>query len=169
LKDLYVRFYETHEANHPPHYALWIFSKNDEWFFEDINKDCFPKISNIKNDLQKHIIDDNSETILTVVESPPEFPGGDGERMQYLMNNTRYPQQARENGIQGTVYVTFVIETDGSITDIRILKGVGGGCDEEVIKLIKNMPRWKSGTQNGKPVRVQYNMPVKFRLGNSGN
>lgn len=102
--------------------------------------------------------------IFTVVESMPSFPGGDVARMKYLQENIEYPQMARESGIQGTVYVTFVVETDGSVTDVRILRGIGGGCDEEAIRVIKNMPKWNPGMQRGKPVRVQFNMPIKFTL-----
>lgn len=102
--------------------------------------------------------------IFTVVESMPSFPGGDAARMKYLQENIKYPQMARESGIQGTVYVTFVVETDGSVTDIRILRGIGGGCDEEAIRVIKEMPKWNAGMQRGKPVRVQFNMPIKFTL-----
>lgn len=102
--------------------------------------------------------------IFTVVESMPSFPGGDAARMKYLQDNIKYPQMARESGIQGTVYVTFVVEKDGSVSDIRILRGIGGGCDEEAIRVIEQMPNWNAGMQRGKPVRVQFNMPIKFTL-----
>lgn len=102
--------------------------------------------------------------IFQIVESMPEFPGGDVARMQFLHDNIKYPQIARESGIQGTVYVTFVVEKDGRVTDIRVLRGIGGGCDEEAIRVIKAMPRWAPGKQRGKPVRVQFNMPIKFTL-----
>lgn len=102
--------------------------------------------------------------IFTVVESMPSFPGGDAARMRYLQENIKYPQMARESGIQGTVYVTFVVETNGEVTDIRILRGIGGGCDEEAIRVIEQMPKWNAGMQRGKPVRVQFNMPIKFTL-----
>jgi len=102
--------------------------------------------------------------IFTVVESMPSFPGGDAARMKYLQENIKYPQMARESGIQGTVYVTFVVETNGEVTDIRILRGIGGGCDEEAIRVIEQMPKWNAGMQRGKPVRVQFNMPIKFTL-----
>jgi protein TonB len=102
--------------------------------------------------------------IFTVVEESPGFPGGDVARIRYLQENIRYPQMARESGIQGTVYVTFVVEKDGRVTDVRILRGIGGGCDEEAIRVINAMPRWNPGKQRGKPVRVQFNMPIKFTL-----
>jgi len=102
--------------------------------------------------------------IFTVVESMPGYPGGDAARMQFLQENIKYPQMARESGIQGTVYVTFVVETDGRVTDVRVLRGIGGGCDEEAIRVIQSMPKWVPGKQRGKPVRVQFNMPIKFTL-----
>lgn len=102
--------------------------------------------------------------IFTVVEAMPDFPGGDAARIKYLNENIKYPQMARESGIQGRVFVTFVVEKDGAVTDVRVLRGIGGGCDEEAIRVIKNMPKWKAGKQRGKPVRVQFNMPILFKL-----
>ena len=102
--------------------------------------------------------------IFTVVESMPTFPGGDVARIKYLNENIQYPQMARESGIQGRVFVTFVVEKDGSVTDVRVLRGIGGGCDEEAVRVIKNMPKWVPGKQRGKPVRVQFNMPILFKL-----
>jgi len=104
------------------------------------------------------------ETIFTIVEDDPEFPGGQAALMQYLQSSLRYPTMAREAGIQGTVFVTFVVERDGSITDVRILRGVGGGLDEEAVRVVRNMPRWKAGRQRGQAVRVQFNLPIRFVL-----
>ena len=102
--------------------------------------------------------------IFTVVESMPEFPNGMKELYIYLGNNIKYPVMAKESGIQGKVYVTFVVEKNGSITDVKVLRGIGGGCDEEAIRVVAAMPKWKPGKQRGKPVRVQYNLPVRFTL-----
>ena len=102
--------------------------------------------------------------IFTVVETMPEFPGGDSALYRYLGEKIHYPDSARANGIQGRVFVTFVIEKDGSVSDVRILRGIGGGCDEEALRVIQNMPKWIPGKQRGKPVRVQYNLPIKFSL-----
>lgn len=102
--------------------------------------------------------------IFQVVENAPAFPGGDIARQKFLQDNIKYPQMARESGIQGSVFVTFVVERNGSVTDVKLLRGIGGGCDEEAIRVIKNMPRWEPGKQRGKPVRVQFNMPIKFTL-----
>jgi protein TonB len=104
------------------------------------------------------------QEIFQVVENAPAFPGGDMARMKFLQDNIKYPQMARESGIQGTVYVTFVVERNGSVTDVKILRGIGGGCDEEAVRVVQNMPKWEPGKQRGKPVRVQFNMPIKFTL-----
>ncbi len=104
------------------------------------------------------------EEIFIVVEDQPEFPGGDAARIRFLSENIRYPQMARESGIQGTVFVTFVVERDGSITDVRVIRGIGGGCDEEAIRVIQAMPSWTPGRQRGRPVRVQFTMPIRFTL-----
>jgi len=106
----------------------------------------------------------SEEVIFTVVEDQPSYPGGEEARIRYLQENLRYPQMAREAGIQGTVFVTFVVERDGSVTDVRILRGIGGGCDEEAVRVVQNMPRWNPGRQRGQPVRVQFNMPIRFVL-----
>jgi len=102
--------------------------------------------------------------IFTVVESMPGFPGGEEARITYLNENIKYPQMARESGIQGRVFVTFVVERDGRVTDVKVLRGIGGGCDEEAVRVIQNMPSWEPGKQRGKPVRVQFNMPILFKL-----
>jgi periplasmic protein TonB len=102
--------------------------------------------------------------IFMVVESMPEFPGGEPALYKFLAENIKYPQMAKESGIQGRVFVTFVVERDGSVTDVRVLRGIGGGCDEEAIRVVKSMPKWSPGKQRGKAVRVQYNLPVKFTL-----
>ena len=112
------------------------------------------------------VIDDDVEEaeIFTVVEEMPSFPGGMEKLPEYLAKNIKYPQMARESGIQGRVFVYFVVEPDGSVSKVQVLRGIGGGCDEEAIRVVKNMPKWKPGKQRGKPVRVSYNLPVNFQL-----
>ncbi|HOI32089.1 MAG: energy transducer TonB [Bacteroidales bacterium] len=102
--------------------------------------------------------------IFLVVEDQPEFPGGEAALMAYFANNIRYPSGARELGIQGTVYVSFVVEPDGSVSQIEVLRGIGGGCDEEAVRVVQNMPLWKPGKQRNIPVRVRFNLPVRFKL-----
>jgi periplasmic protein TonB len=104
------------------------------------------------------------EEIFRVVEARPEFPGGDAALYAFLYKNMTYPGLAKEAGISGKVYVTFVVEKDGSITDVRVLRGIGGGCDEEAMRVVKNMPRWTPGKQRNIPVRVQFILDVKFTL-----
>ncbi|MFH1120867.1 MAG: TonB family protein [Bacteroidota bacterium] len=102
--------------------------------------------------------------VFTIVEESPQYPGGDEMRIKFLQENIKYPQAAREASINGSVYLTFVVEIDGFITEVRVLKGIGGGCDEEAVRVIKLMPKWIPGKQRGKPVRVQYNLAVQFKL-----
>ena len=102
--------------------------------------------------------------IFTVVENDPEFPGGMEALYKYLRDNIKYPQLARDNNITGKVYVTFVVERDGSIANPRVLKDIGGGCGAEAIRVVKSMPKWSPGKQRGKAVRVQFNLPVSFNL-----
>jgi protein TonB len=94
----------------------------------------------------------------------PQFPGGVPALYRYLKNHVQYPVSAKEMGYQGTVYLSFVVEKDGSISNVVILRSVGGGCDEEAIRVVKSMPDWSPGTQMGRPVRVIYNLPIKFTL-----
>lgn len=102
--------------------------------------------------------------IFTVVEEQPGYPGGEEARISFLQQNIKYPEEAKELGIQGRVFVTFVVEVDGSITDVRVLRGIGGGCDEEAVRVVRAMPKWVPGKQRGVPVRVQFNLPIKFTL-----
>ena len=102
--------------------------------------------------------------IFMVVEQMPAFPGGQGALMKYLAEHIKYPELAKESGIQGRVFINFVVEPDGSIDHVKVLRGIGGGCDEEAVRVVKSMPRWIPGKQRGKPVRVSFNLPVKFAL-----
>ena len=104
------------------------------------------------------------EEIFKIVEEMPSFPGGEAKLMEFVGENIKYPQIARETGIQGRVFVNFVVEPDGSVSNVSVLRGIGGGCDEEAMRVIKSMPKWKPGKQRGKAVRVSYQIPVYFRL-----
>ena len=104
------------------------------------------------------------QEIFKIVEEMPAFPGGEAKLMEYVAKNVKYPQIARETGVQGRVYVNFVVEPDGSVSNVSVLRGIGGGCDEEAIRVVKNMPKWKPGKQRGKAVRVSYMLPVNFKL-----
>jgi protein TonB len=102
--------------------------------------------------------------VFDVVEQMPSFPGGTAALMQYLSSNIKYPVVAEENGVQGRVVCTFVVEKDGSITDVRVVKSVDPSLDKEAMRVVKSMPKWIPGKQNGSAVRVKYTVPVTFRL-----
>ena len=104
------------------------------------------------------------DDIFTVVDDDPEFPGGMDSLYRWIDEHIQYPQRALENNIHGIVYVTFTVEPNGSISNPRILRDIGLGCGDEAIRIVKSMPRWKPGKQRGKTVRVQFNLPVKFKL-----
>lgn len=116
-------------------------------------------IKGSQNELQNR-----EDSIYIVVEKMPKFPGGDEARVKYMSENIRYPEMARKNGINGTVYITFIVEKDGKIANVKILRGIGGGCDEEAFRVIQNMPDWEPGQQKGEPVRTLFNIPIKFSL-----
>ena len=120
--------------------------------------------------IEEQVVEDEDETdgaedeIFVFVEDQPGYPGGDEARLKYLSKAIVYPEMAKESGIQGTVYVTFVVEKNGTISNVKVLRGIGGGCDEAAINAIKGMPKWKPGKQRGRAVRAQFNMPVRFIL-----
>ncbi len=102
------------------------------------------------------------EPVFNVVDEMPSFEGGEAALFKYLSNRIKYPRLALENGIKGKVILQFVVNTDGSIQDVKVLRGIGGGCDEEALNAVKKMPTWKPGSMNGKNVRVKYTLPVSF-------
>jgi protein TonB len=103
-------------------------------------------------------------TVYTYVEQMPAFPGGDDALNAYLSKNINYPQIAQDNDVQGRVIVEFIVGPDGKIRDAHVSKGIGFGCDEEALRVVKTMPAWTPGKQNGRPVNVNYRVPVKFTL-----
>ena len=108
--------------------------------------------------------DADANTIFTVVEQQPEFPGGEAALMQFIKKNLKYPAFAAENGIQGRVTLSFVVEKDGSVTDIQEMRSPSEDLTKEAKRVVSAMPKWKPGKQRGKPVRVKYVLPVTFRL-----
>lgn len=102
--------------------------------------------------------------IFMMAEEQPQFEGGRKKFLKYLKKNLKYPPQARRMNIEGKVYVEFVVNKDGSLVDIKVLKGIGGGCDEEALRVLKKSPKWKPGLQRGNPVRVRMSVPIVFRL-----
>jgi len=121
----------------------------------------------VENELQTVIEEKSfitSDTLFTVVEVMPEFPGGSTSMIEFVKGNLSYPADAKEKGIEGRVFVNFVVETDGSISNAQILRGIGGGCDEEAVRVVAKMPNWTPGYQRGQAVRVSFNMPILFAL-----
>jgi protein TonB len=112
------------------------------------------------------VIEDNNIYDLVAIQEQPGFPGGEGELFNFLHKNTVYPQVEKENGIQGKVFITFVVDKDGSVTDVSLYRGLkgGAGCDKEALRVVKLMPKWSPGKQNGKAVKVRYILPINFKL-----
>lgn len=106
-----------------------------------------------------------ADEIFDVVEDQPEFPGGEAALYKYIGENIDYPSQARRMGIEGRVYVQFVVDADGSITQVQAVRGIGAGCDEEAVRVVKSMPKWNPGRQRGRAVRVKMIVPINFKLG----
>ncbi|MBL4752283.1 MAG: energy transducer TonB [Flavobacteriales bacterium] len=135
---------------------------------EELEEELEVEDMDVEEDEEIEIIEEEEEIIeeqiFTIVEQMPQFGGGDADLLNYLAKNIKYPQMAKESGISGTVHVTFVVGKDGKVGEVRVLRGIGGGCDKEAIRVVKNMPDWKAGKQRGKPVAVQYNLPVRFVL-----
>lgn len=104
------------------------------------------------------------EEVFLVVEDQPEPKGGIASFYEYLSENIRYPDEARRIGISGRVFVEFVVDKDGRLTDARVVKGIGGGCDEEAVRVVLKAPAWKPGRQRGRPVKVRMTVPVYFKL-----
>lgn len=104
------------------------------------------------------------EMVFTVVEHSPEFPGGFRAMKDYLSANVQYPDLAAKANVSGKVFVSFVVERDGQLTNLTLLKGIGFDCDDEALRVVKAMPRWLPGTQSGRTVRVKYNLPIVFGL-----
>jgi len=107
---------------------------------------------------------DNTVYDGSVIEKFPEFEGGMAAWSKFIQRNLRYPAQAQEEGTQGKVFVSFVVEKDGSVSNVSVIRGIGSGCDEEAVRVIKKSPRWKPGMQHNNPVRVRYNIPLSFIL-----
>lgn len=132
----------------------------EELVIEDLEVDEETEIEFIE-EVEEEV---EEEQIFTIVEEMPSFPGGEAALMKYLGNNIKYPAIAKDAGIQGTVYVTFVVNEQGAVKDVKVLRSIGGGCDEEAIRVVESMPKWKAGKQRGKAVKVQYNLPIRFTL-----
>lgn len=109
----------------------------------------------------------DTDSIYQMVEVMPEFPGGMDQMAKYLSENINYPEEAKDKNISGRLFIEFVIEKDGSVSNVKVMRSVGGGCDEEGVRVVKAMPKWKPGLMKGKPVRVHYVLPINFKLDES--
>jgi protein TonB len=102
------------------------------------------------------------DKVFIFVEKKPQFPGGEKALLKYIAKNLKWPKTAEDT--EGKVFVQFIVEKDGSISNIKVVRGIGSGCDEEAVRIVKNMPKWNAGMENGRYVRVQYNLPIVFKL-----
>ncbi len=133
------------------------------------DKDAAPTIDEPVGTADTKVTEEDPNKVFTSVEQVPEFPGGQDAFLKYLGNKIKYPAVARENNTQGRVIVQFVCERDGSLTDVHVVRDIGDGCGDEAVRVIKASPKWKPGIQNGRPVRVQYSVPVSFTLSSEEN
>lgn len=107
---------------------------------------------------------DNGEKVYTRVEVMPQFPGGDAELLKFLAENIKYPKESQENGDQGRVICSFVIKSDGTLTNYKVIRGLTTLLDQEALRVLQAMPRWTPGTEGGKPVAVKYTVPITYKL-----
>jgi periplasmic protein TonB len=136
----------------------------DELDIEDteVTKDMIIDVAPVVT--QKKEVEADEQEVFFIVEDMPEFPGGELALRQFIANSIKYPVIAQENGIQGRVYVTFVVDADGSVSNPRIARGVDPSLDKEALRVVSLLPKWKPGKQRGKPVRVSYTVPINFQL-----
>lgn len=132
-----------------------------ENIFDDTN---YENIFRIENNTEPTIIENHSEQVFTAVEQMPQFPGGDAALLNFLSRNINYPKEAMEDGIQGRVIVQFVVKSDGSVGDVKVIRSVDASLDREAIRLCKSLPNFSPGRLNGKAVDVLYTLPISFKL-----
>ena len=142
---------------------------NDAETENEMSMDVFEKVEKQENIeiVQVQVEQDEEEKedeIFQVVEQDPEYPGGIEALYKYIQSNIKYPQLAKENNITGRVFVTFVVEKDGSVSNVKAARDIGGGCGAEAVRVVKSMPKWTPGKQRGKAVRAAYTLPVNFNL-----
>lgn len=135
---------------------------SDEQVETTVNKEAVEIVE--QKEIVIEVEEAEEEKVFIAVEEAPEFPGGQTALLQYIANAVKYPVIAQENGVQGTVYVTFVVNKDGSVSNAKVLRGVDPSLDAEALRVVSTLPKWKPGKQSGTPVRVSYNVPIKFQL-----
>ena len=141
---------------------------DEEEIEEEIEVDLDVEISE-EEVIEEMVFDEPEEEvadeIFTIVEEKPEFHGGRAAYLKFVQKNVKYPQQARRMNVEGRVFVQFVVGKDGGISEVEVIKGIGAGCDEEALRVIKKSPKWNPGKQRGNPVRVRMVVPLVFKLG----
>jgi TonB family protein len=155
------RFEARMEACEPSVKDVTLEKGNDVTITLDMPKQETTEVETVETMVKEEVVE---EEVLKVVEEMPVFPGGAGKMMEYIAKNIVYPTYAIENGIQGRVFVTFVVERDGSISNVKAMRGIGFGCDEEAIRVIQSMPKWKPARQRGETVRCSYTIPIVFKM-----
>ncbi len=143
--------------------------ENDAESENELNMDVFDKLEKQENvEIAQVTVEQEEEEvedeIFQVVEQDPEYPGGVDALYKFIQQNLKYPQLAKENNITGRVFVQFVVEKDGSVSNVKAARDIGGGCGAEAVRVIKSMPKWTPGKQRGKAVRAAYTLPVNFVL-----
>lgn len=168
IKEKFIKCYETGAVSKDTsdNQNLKNQTKNNRTDTTKIINMCYKAVSQVVTECYEVVMPKKDDTLTpySVVEQMPEFPGGEDSLRIFIRRTIKYPDLARESSVEGTVYINFIIEKDGSVSNPKILRGIGSGCDEEAIRVIKLMPKWIPGKQYGKTVRVQYNLPIKFKL-----
>ncbi len=136
---------------------------NLDLFNSEADKETFVDVAPVVQAVKEEKEDEEAQ-VFFIVEEMPEFPGGEAALRRFIADAIKYPVIAQENGIQGKVYVTFVVDKDGGISDAKIARGVDPSLDKEALRVVNSLPKWKPGKQRGKPVRVSYTVPISFVL-----
>ena len=137
------------------------FEIDDELDIADVEADQETEVAIVEMAEEE---EEEEEQIFMIVENMPEFPGGDLALRKYIAENVKYPEIAKENGLSGKVFVQFVINQRGEVENVKIARGVDPALDKEAIRVVQNLPKWKPGSQRGKPVKVSYTVPINFQL-----
>jgi len=148
----------------PPPVEELIIVEDEEEIEEELEVEDMDVDEDTEIEIEEEEEEIEEDVIFQVVEQMPQFGNGDADLLNYLAKNIKYPQMARESGISGIVYVKFVVDKKGKVGDVQVLRGIGGGCDKEAVRVVKSMPDWTPGKQRGKTVSVYYNLPVRFVL-----
>lgn len=133
-------------------------------FNSEADRETFIDVAPVIQTVRKEQEEEEEAQVFFIVEEMPEFPGGEAALRKFIANAIKYPQIAQENGIQGRVYVQFVVERDGSVSNATIARGVDPSLDREALRVVNSLPKWKPGMQRGKPVKVSYTVPINFVL-----